>query len=192
MKRIVVIIGLVFCSAIAFAQDEEIEQKKGFSKDKMFIGGNFGLSFGDYTLINVSPQVGYRFNRFIAAGVGINGQYVSVKERDFSGNPFRKVSQGVVGLNIFGRVYPINNIMLQVQPELNYIFGKQRFYNPRQDFKIDAEIIPSLLVGGGAVLPSGGNNAFIIGVFYDVLQRENAPYGTQPFINFGYNIGLGR
>lgn len=191
MKTIVVLLGFVCFSAIALAQDEEVKPKKGFSKDKMFIGGNFGLSFGDYTLINVSPQLGYRFNKFIAAGVGINGQYVSIKERDFSGNPFRKVSQGVVGLNVFGRVYPINNIMLQLQPELNYIFGNQRFYNPRQDFKIDAEIVPSLLAGGGVVLPSG-NSAFIISVFYDVLQRENAPYGTQPFISFGYNVGLGR
>src|SRR5687767_1339338 len=54
-----------------FAQDEE-EPKKGFDKDKVFIGGNFGLSFGDFTLINVSPQLGYRFNNVLAAGVGIN------------------------------------------------------------------------------------------------------------------------
>lgn len=191
MKRIVVLLGFIFCSSVLFAQEEETEEKKGFSRDKLFVGGNFGLSFGDYTLINVSPQLGYRFNKYLAAGVGVNGQYVSIKERDFSGNPFRRVSQGVVGLNVFGRVYPINNIMVQLQPELNYIFGNQRFYNPRQDFKIDAEIVPSLLAGGGVVLPSG-NSAFIISVFYDVLQRENAPYGTQPFINFGYNIGLGK
>jgi len=191
MKRFVLLVGFVFCATVLSAQQEEDEEQKGFSRDKMFIGGNFGLSFGDYTLINVSPQLGYRFNRFIAAGVGINGQYVSIKERDFSGNPFRRVSQGVIGLNVFGRVYPINNIMLQLQPELNYIFGNQRFYNPRQDFKIDAEIVPSLLAGGGVVLPSG-NSAFIISVFYDLLQKENSPYGKQPFISFGYNIGLGR
>lgn len=190
MKRFIVLTALVFCTSVLFAQDEEPVEKKGFKKENVFIGGNFGLSFGDYTLINISPQLGYRFNRYLAAGLGINGQYVSIKDRDFNGNPFRKVSQGVIGLNVFGRVYPIQNFMLQLQPEANYIFGKQRFYNPRQDFKIDTEIVPSLLGGAGVVLPSG-RSSFIIGVFYDLLQRDNSPYGKQPFINFSYNIGLG-
>jgi len=191
MKWIVLVLGLVACSVVAHAQSGAEEEKKGFSREKLFIGGNFGLSFGDYTLINVSPQLGYRFNRFVAAGFGVNGQYASIKERDIYGNSFRRVSQGVAGLNVFGRVYPIQNVMLQLQPELNYIFGKQKFFNPPQEFKIDAEIIPSLLAGGGVVLPSG-RSAFIVGVFYDVLQKENAPYGKQPFITFGYNIGLGQ
>ena len=190
MKRIVVLLGFVFCSTILLAQEEDAKEKKGFKKENLFIGGNFGLSFGDYTLINISPQLGYRFNRYLAAGIGINGQYVSIKDRDFNGNAFRKVSQGVAGLNVFGRVYPIQNVMLQLQPEANYIFGRQRFYNPREDFKIDAEIVPSLLGGAGVVLPSG-RSSFIISVFYDLLQRENSPYGEKPFINFGYNIGLG-
>lgn len=192
MKRLLVLL-FVFCFVIqSFAQQEE-EKKTGFQKEKLFVGGNFGLSFGDYTLINVSPQIGYRFNRFLAGGLGTNFQYISLKERDWNGNPYRKVSQGVVGLNLFGRFYPIEHLMLQVQPEGNYIFGKQKFYatptQPEQTFKLDAVIAPSLLMGGGLVIPTGRGST-IMSVMYDVLQNQYSPYGKQPIVNITFNIGL--
>lgn len=192
MKNILLIPFVFFLSLAARAQEGEAEDepKKGFQKENLFIGGNFGLSFGDYTLINVSPQLGYRFNRFFAAGFGVNGQYVSYRDIDSNGDHF-KTKQGIIGLNMFGRVYPINQIMLQIQPEANYRFGKNVYYrdNPVQEFKTDAMIVPSMLLGGGAVLQQG-RGAMIISVMYDVLQRDYSPYGRKPVYNFGYNINL--
>lgn len=174
------------------AQEEEREApQKGFQREKLFVGGNFGLTFGDYTLINISPQLGYRFNDFVAAGIGVNGQYVSDRLRDYWGNTTYKASRGVVGLNAFGRVYPFQFLMLQVQPEVNYLFGKDTYYtgSPTGTFKMDAMIEPSLLVGAGAVLPQG-RGALIVSVMYDVLQREYSPYGRRPVYNIGYNFNL--
>ena len=83
LKKTVLIIILFISALFSFAQDEkEEEQKKGFQKDRLFVGGNFGLTFGNYTLINVSPQIGYRFTQHLAAGVGLNFQYVSLKRED--------------------------------------------------------------------------------------------------------------
>lgn len=195
MKHILFSSLLFFLSLTVLAQDgeegNEEKPKKGFQKEALFVGGNFGLSFGNYTVINLSPQLGYRFNRFISAGVGINGQYVSVRDRYSNGNTFRKTSQGVVGLNVFGRVYPIEQVMLQVQPEANYVFGKETYFDtyPRTEYKMDAEIVPSLLVGGGLVIPGGRSSAMIY-LMYDVLQKDNSPYGKKPFINFGVNLNL--
>lgn len=189
MKKLLLLL-LLLCTLgkFSFAQDENhSEKKKGFDKSKLFFGGNFGMTFGDYTLINVSPQIGYRFNENLAAGAGINFQYISIKERDYNGNPVDRISQGVTGLNVFGRVYPFRQLMLQAQPELNYIFGKIKYYNPPSKTNIDAAIVPSLLLGGGIVFPAG-NGEFIISVFYDVLQHTRSPYSNKPFINFGYNF----
>lgn len=187
MKKRLLLITVACCSFfIAFAQEEE-QQRTGFQREKLFVGGNFGLIFGDYTLINVSPQLGYRFTNFFAAGIGINAQYVSVKGFNSWGE-YKSVS-GVAGLNIFGRVYPISQFMLQLQPEANYIFGKDIYYNPRAEFNSDAKIVPSLLAGGGAVLPAG-RGAMIVSVFYDVLQHEYSPYGRRPIYNIGFNFGL--
>ena len=183
----------LLCAAtlFVFAQDEEEkpEKEKGFQKEKLFVGGNFGLTFGNFTLINVSPQIGYRFTDHFAAGVGLNLQYVSQKLKDFNGDTYYKASRGVTGLNVFGRVYPIRQFMLQVQPEVNYVFGKEIYYTPREKFNLDAMIVPSLLLGGGLVIPSG-RGAFITSVFYDVLQDPNSPYGKRLIVNFTFNVGL--
>ncbi len=53
---------------------------KGFDKSRMFFGGYLGLSFSSYgTSIYITPQVGYNFNQYFAAGVGLNYAYYSYK-----------------------------------------------------------------------------------------------------------------
>ncbi|HUP12165.1 MAG TPA: hypothetical protein VM187_08145 [Niastella sp.] len=192
MKKGVVLVFTVLVLATTLqAQDpEEIEvPKRGYQKAKLFMGGNFGLAFGDYTFINISPQLGYRFNDRFAAGFGINGQHVSFKDWDYYNNLYQQ-KETVLGLNIFGRAYPIRNIMLQAQPEVNYRFGKIIYEGPpKQVTRSDAAIVPSLLLGGGAVFPSG-RSELLITIFYDVLQNKNSPYGKRPIFNFGYNFGF--
>ena len=194
LKKAVLVFTLCAATFFVFAQDEEKEKpekQKGFQKEKLFVGGYFGLTFGDYTLIGITPQIGYRFTDFVAAGVGLNLQYIQVKEKYTNGDLYWKSTQGVTGLNVFGRLYPLRQFMIQVQPEVNYIFGNEIYYdtNPRQEYKLDAEIVPSLLLGGGLVIPSG-RGAFITSVFYDVLQDPSSPYGKRAIVNFTFNIGL--
>lgn len=172
---------------ISHAQDET-PTSGGFDKSKLFFGGNFGMGFGsNSTLINVSPQVGYRFNRYLAAGAGVNFIYSSYRYR--YSVPEYKENFGVTGLNIFGRVYPIDYLFLQVQPELNYTWGKYKFYDGTADLKLDNKFVPSLLGGAGAAIPAG-RGSFIIMVQYDLLQNDRTPYGNRAFYNFGYNIGF--
>src|SRR5829696_7593909 len=140
---------LLLFTLSAFAQTEDEEGKE----KKLFAGGSFGLAFGSYTLVSLNPQVGYRFNRFLSAGMGLNLLYASQKER-FNGADYSKTTQGVTGLNTFLRFYPVQRFLVQLQPEANYIFGNVKYYNPPGKYKLDAEIIPSFLVGGGLVNPT--------------------------------------
>lgn len=189
MKKHILLCLLAITVSIGICSAQEGETK-GFDKSKLFVGGNFGLSFGDYTLANVSPQLGYRFNRYFAAGAGINFLYSSDKYRDINGNALYKTSYGVAGLNAFGRVYPIQYLLLQVQPEMNYTWGKVKDYGtPSTTQKIPGSYVPSMLLGGGVIIPSGVGG-FIIMVQVDVLNNRKSPYGTRPIYNFGYNIGL--
>jgi hypothetical protein len=187
MKKALVFIWIVFLAVAVQAQEEETP-KKGFQKEKLFFGGTFGLMFGDYTFINISPHLGYRFTKLFAAGFGINAQYVQFKDWD-NGDEFQQ-KQTIFGLNIFGRLYPIPHLMLQAQPEVNYSYGKITYYGPpKEEYRLDAIIIPSLLLGGGAVIPSG-KGEMIISILYDVLQDENSPYGRRPVYAIGYNFSF--
>lgn len=182
---------LMLCGVAAVAQDGEAEGNGGgFDKNKLFFGGNFGLAFGNYsTLVNVSPQVGYRFNRYLAAGAGVNFILSSYKYDFGDINQNYKEQYGVTGLNVFGRVYPIEYIFVQVQPEANYTWLKYHFYNGEPDEKLPNKIVPSLLGGIGAAIPAG-RGYFIVTANYDLLQNERSPYGNRAFFNFGYNFGF--
>ncbi|MGN6419295.1 MAG: hypothetical protein ACTHMC_17485 [Pseudobacter sp.] len=191
MKQFALAAFLLFGALAVQAQREPVEQeqpKGGFNKENLFFGGNFGLSFGDYTLVNVSPQVGYRFNRYLAAGAGVNFLYSSFKRRYNVGADYKE-NYGNAGLNIFGRVYPIEYLLLQLQPEANYVWGKIKYPDNTQ-LKLDGQIVPSLLGGAGAVIPTGGRGSFIVMVQYDLLQNERSPYQNRAFYNFGYNVGF--
>ena len=194
-KLFVCIMALLSLAQYSIAQDEKQEappeEKKGFDKSRLFIGGNFGLSFSSYyTLINVSPQLGYHFNRWLAAGAGVNFIYSSQKSY-YNNTDYYKTNYGVTGINIFGRVYPIQQILVQLQPELNYTWGKRKFYDGiTPDYKFSGKLVPSLLAGAGGAIPTGGSGAFIIMIQYDLLQNARSPYDNRPFYSFGYNIGF--
>ncbi len=190
MKHFALAAFFMFGTLALQAQQQPVEEapaEKGFKKENLFFGGNFGLSFGDYTLVNVSPQVGYRFNRYLAAGAGVNFLYSSYKRRYVEGTI--KENYGNAGINIFGRVYPIDYILLQLQPEANYVWGKIKGFNGVEQ-KLDAQIVPSLLGGAGAVIPTGGRGSFVAMVQYDLLQNDRSPYQNRAFYTFGYNVGF--
>src|ERR1044072_1328485 len=111
MKNLLLFILCLSLAGRSFSQYEEkppaAEETKGFDKSKLFFGGSFGLSFGDQTLINVSPQIGYRFTPMFAAGAGINFIYSSIKSYYSNGDIYSRQNLGYAGLNVFGRVYPI-------------------------------------------------------------------------------------
>ena len=149
------------------AQDGTESTGGGFDKSKMFVGGNLGLAFGYSTIINVAPQVGYRFTEHFAAGVGLNYSYYSYDDGGY--NNFK---QTYLGMSLFGRVYPMQQFFIQVQPELNYMWGNGYYpqNDPYQNSKVN-QFVPSLLLGGGAAIPTGGNGALTISVMYDVIQN---------------------
>lgn len=174
----------------AYSQDEPaVEKPQGkFDPDRLFFGGSFGVTFGDFTFINLSPQVGYAFNQYLAAGGGINFIFSSDKVRGYNGQELYKQSSGFAGLNVFGRVYPIRFLFISAQPELNYSWGKIEYYNPpAPDYKLEGKFVPSLLLGGGVAIPAG-RGAMLISAQYDVLYSDRTPYGNNIFFSFGYTF----
>lgn len=184
MKFFPLFLMLLLFSTCAFCQDEEeknTEPQNGFKKQNLFFGGNLSLQLGSYTLINVSPQVGYHLNKQVDAGLGVNLQYISEKSYYSNGQDYSKQSLFVYGGNVFARLFPIPQAFLQVQPEYNWIHSKVKYYDPNSTNYSYNTKAPSLLLGVGANL-----NGMLISIMYDVIQNPNSPYSSKPFINFGY------
>lgn len=173
----------------ALGQEESEEPvQKGFDKSKLFFGGNFGLGLGSKSSsIIFSPQVGYRFSNYFAAGAGINLNYYSYTTFWSNGDE-TKTRYGYAGLNTFARLYPIPYILLQVQPEINYSWGSIKYPDSTPTEKLKGQFVPSVLIGGGASIPTGGRGALILMLQYDVLQEARSPYGNKAFFSMGYNF----
>ncbi|UYQ93563.1 hypothetical protein MKQ68_00415 [Chitinophaga horti] len=199
MKRVLFALLFLAAASAASAQDSTYqrrsfdkpeEKQKGFDRSRLFVGGGLGLGLGNRTFsANVSPLVGYRFSRLFAAGANINFQYGSDRWEYAEGNI--KNSYTLVGGGVFGRVYPLDIIFVQVQPEYNHIMAKttDETVRPKQVYK-DSYTVPSLLMGVGYAQPIGGNSAFTIMVQYDVLQDERSLYYQRPVFSAGVNIGF--
>lgn len=147
-----------------------INAQTSFDKNKLEFGGAIGASFGDYTSVQISPQVGYAFTNIFSAGFGVSYLYYD----------YDSFSKNYAGLDLYARLRPIRNIVLQAQPELYRTWGKN----------IDSKIVPCLLLGGGVILPLGNAGGISFMLSYDVLQNNSSPYRSQLVYSVGYTIGF--
>jgi hypothetical protein len=170
--------------------EDSTMEKKGFDPSRLVFGGNFSMSFGDFTFINVSPQVGYRFTEMFTAGAGLNYINTGIKFRDVNGNQIYKENYGYAGLNLFGRLFPTNFLFLMAQPEMNYSWGKVDFNNNDQaDIKLDTKWVPTLLVGAGLTMGGrSGRGGLMLSIQYDLAQDPRSPYGSNPFVGMGFSF----
>ncbi len=71
---------LIFTMSATLCRAQEEKRKSDFWERVQF-GGGLGASFGSgYTDVTVAPGAIYNFNRYFAAGLGLQYTYVSVKE----------------------------------------------------------------------------------------------------------------
>lgn len=151
---------------------------RDFDISKLTISGGFGLQFGDYTLINASPQVGYNFSDKINAGLGFT--YTYLKNKEYINNNRWTETRSYVGFNVYGRYYPITNLILMIQPDINRMWQTFDTNRPGQEAS-KSTFVPALLVGGG--FRYGPMQALLQ---YDVVQNEYSPYGNNIFYSVGY------
>ncbi|CAL1516642.1 hypothetical protein [Chitinophaga sp. MM2321] len=190
-----VLIGLFFLVSAQFAQAQyyktDTATRKGLDPSRLILGGSFGMVFGDYTNLEISPLVGYRFNDYIAAGVNVNAQYGNFRSRDYGGNTLQRDQYTIFGGGIWGRVYPLPMLFVHIQPEYNFISQKSTYYdtNPKQIIKSNYGV-PSMLVGAGYTQSVGGRVGVGITVLYDILQDNRSPYRNNVIYRIGAGLGF--
>ncbi len=144
---------------------EHFPKQKSEFWQKVRFGGGLGLSFGSgFTDITIAPSAIYQFNQYVAAGVGLQGSYISVR------NNYEAFTYGG---SLILLVNPIQEIQLsaeleQLRVNLNFNDGfSDKFWNT------------ALFLGAGYRA-----NNITIGLRYNVLHNSNNNVYSEAFMPF--------
>lgn len=171
MKKMILFFCFLFPAGITYAQ---------FNPDRITFGGGVGVQFGDYTLVNFSPQVGYNITSYLNAGAGFNYTYHS-RKYDYK---TMKQTSNYLGFNVYATLTPIPYLVFKVQPEVNRMWRTDEARAGGYKEKTE-EFMFVCLVGGGMRI--GPVTAMIQ---YDVAQNKHSPYGDEIFYSVGYTFSF--
>ena len=174
-------------SGIVKSQQAEMRQppqEQGNFWDKIYIGGNFGLQFGSTTVVNLSPQVGYRVTEKFVPGIGVTYLYYNYRFTNTNTGKTYSYVTNVYGGSLFGKYFFTDNIFAHAEYEELNIEVNDIYLN-----KYSRIWVPSLFVGGGYNQPLGQRGFIQLLVLFEVLQDRNSPYyRNNPVVRIGFGF----
>jgi hypothetical protein len=195
-KQFLLIFALVFCSISLNAQVEERIQKPSQEKEKssfgqrIFVGGDIGLSFGTITYIKLAPEVNYRFTQRFSAGLG--PIYIYEKYKNFNFETSTYGGKVVASFTVFkgpeeGGAIGLGAVTLHAENEFVNVERVYIDYNtyPYSIYTKDRIWIDNLLLGAGLIQPIAGRFKAAIYILWDVTQNDFSPY-SNPIFKFGF------
>ncbi len=162
-----------------FKPPKERKSNKGgfeFDPSNIVVGGNFGAAFGDITIVEVSPTVGYQFSDHYVAG--LSAKYIYFEDRQFA--PVFTYKTNVYGGGIYNQYYFLENFIAHAEYEL---------INRDHPFVLNKRInVHGVFVGGGY---RSGNDGYFFSllVLYNLNDSPESIY-PNPNIRIGFGIGF--
>ena len=148
--------------------------------EKIYIGGNFGLQFGTTTVVNVSPQIGYRVTERFIPGIGVTYIYYNYR------NPYTnsRYESSIYGGSVFGKYFFTPNFFGHVEYEELNLDGYDIYLNMYSRLWV-----PSLFIVVGYNYPIGQRGFIQLLALFEVLQDRNSPYyRNNPIIRIGFGF----
>ncbi len=143
---------------------------------KVTYGTNFGLLFGNYTYINLSPNIGYNFSKNFNAGVGLIYNYFSINY----GVQYGRISQTVYGHHTYARYMVTQNTFLLAQ--YDRLLQPNFYSNSNPDQKIWVDYV---MAGGGYRLKLGNKSALMTSIMYNFTASPLSIF-QNPIIQIGF------
>ena len=187
MRKYLIIVLLSLMTGFAVAQERDnttrpqsnlVKEKPKFT-DRLFFGGNVGLSLGTVTYIYVAPTIGYRITEKFGMGLGPSYTYFSDR-RDSR----YKYETHIYGGRTFAQYQIIESILLYSEFEIINVEVPDLLFT-----KLIRKNIPSLFVGGGYTQRLGGNSAVSLMLLYNVIESDYQIY-ENPMLRVGFNFGF--
>ena len=180
MKKIIFLFTFSVLAVNCFTQDfnppepkKEKEKLPFWSWQRVYVGGGLGLQFGTITLIDVSPDFGYRITERYSAGIGI--KYIHIADRRFT----PPATLDIYGGSVFNRFIVTDFLFLHGEYEIingpwNSPYNFERFN------------LNNVWAGGG-LRQAVGNSSLNIMVLWNLNDEGYMP---NPQIRMGISIGL--
>ncbi|MDR2037581.1 MAG: hypothetical protein LBQ60_06630 [Bacteroidales bacterium] len=160
-------------------------------RERLFFGGNLGLSIGSYTDIEVSPIVGYYITPRWAAGLGAIYEYLNIKSYYFN----ERFETHIFGGRLFTNYVIVNNVNDWIPLGLNFRILVHAEYEAlsyeKRFFEYGAEgrkLLNNFLVGGGFRFPMGTRSSMNLTLLWNLNSDLYDIYGDGPIIRIGFNF----
>ena len=196
MKKIIIlfsvslIVTLSLSNCIAQSEsNNSLKETPWLAKERFYLGGTGGLSFGSVTYVEVAPLVGYKITDRFSIGVNPKYTYIHYKYTNNGQYSTPDYQTHIWGGSFFARYFILDNVFLCGEYELNNYAALISLPN-NGGYKEKRITVGSLLLGGGYFQHFGGGSGFYIQVLYDVLQNPYSPYYGVPVIRAGFVFGL--
>lgn len=149
-------------------------------ESKWIFGGDFGLSFGDFTFINLSPRVGYALNDNLILGATLRYTYYRLDIRNINGQilPSERIEQNWIGTGLFVQQVILENFFVGFEPEVIQI-------NQLRPFR-ESVVVPFTLLGGG-IFQRFNRSISFLGIYYN-LTHDRFPITPSPIV---MRVGFG-
>jgi len=153
-------------------------------KDSLYYGGNLGVQLtSNGTLIDLSPNVGYKFNKILS--IGLQAVFTTLSYR----TPNYNYRYTFYGLGSFIRIKPVSFLFLQAEYDLLNVpdnFATQKSKRTFADVN---------LAGIGIRNEIQENACYYLLLLYEFVPTPNSPYTNGPFnsplvYRAGFNINF--
>jgi hypothetical protein len=182
-KKQIIILSLIIITGFINKTYSQYLNNELKPAQRIFYGGNFGMSFGSVNYIELNPIFGYRINDRLSAGLGISYTYVSSKQYDYSGYCYGgNVFASFAIVKDFSQILPINfNGGLLIYGENALLNIKNYYHNPNADW------INSPMLGAGLQIPISSRSYFVLTVLYNFNENEYSQY-TNPVVRVAFQF----
>ena len=194
IRKIIFMLLVLFALQNANSQTTIVSSPE-LNPKPLFFGGGLVLGGGAGTFqIGLNPELVKRYNDYVDLGAAVNFYYASYKYLDNSGNLMSRTNNTQLGVGGFARVWPLQKLFIQIQPEYNYTWSRLK---DRSTIDISSGVSRSFRFGAESLLAGIGygsrseNGMTYFSVMIDLLQNPNSPYRdgynrAEPIIRAGF------
>ncbi|MFL5754359.1 MAG: hypothetical protein ACJ76F_13190 [Bacteroidia bacterium] len=191
LKKYFIVVALVLGGLNIYAQDGRQpklrpEKPKVNWKEQIYWGGNLGLQLTNSgSLIDLSPNAGYKFNKYVSVGPQIIYTNISYKS-SASGLNYHYTFYGG---GAFVRLQTFNWLFLQAEYDL---LSVPNSFSVIEKKRALADVA---LAGLGFKNQIGEKSCYYATIMYEFAPTPNSPYTYGPFnsplvYRFGFNVNF--